>query len=614
MHFLLTISFLLSLSISAASISVSSKYSNGPPTAVYEKRQQSENGSSSLLVDLGYELYEGVADNITGFRTWKGIRYAAPPTGALRWQAPQAPAVSRGKVLAADTIPPRCPQNPMAPGPQGFNFTGDEDCLFLSVYAPANAINLPVLVFIHGGGYGEGQGNSDLTPLISDDGNSFIGVVIQYRLGAFGFLSSEDVMRNGVVNGGLLDQHFALKWVQSYIGLFGGNASRVTVSGESAGAGSVMLQAMAFGGTLGDSLFINALAASPFLQQQYRYDDAVPSQKYYAFASAAGCLAPSVLPQYNTSDSIFQCLVTKDTITLQNASATVSGVSRYGTWAFVPVTDGLFVQQLPSQQLLKMQVNGNSILVGNNANEGPLFTPQDILTEDDFVDFLKDAYPLFTNYNISQILQYYPSTNSSVSDTPKFATSGTSTPTAVNESTFGTGQQQRADNVYAESTFVCPSYWLADAFTGHKRKAYKYQYSVIGAEHGADLSSYGGSPTPNQGPAFNKAFMTIFGNFITTSNPSISAQIANGVNSTSASNPASAWPPWNLTQPYQINLNESGGTPFEATTLATDVGEITEFGGPGLKNKIELVNAYTWEGGRGARCDFWRSVGAIVPE
>ena len=81
----------------------------------------------------------------------------------------------------------------------------------------------------------------------------------------------------------------------------------------------------------------------------------------------------------------------------------------------------------------------------NNANEGVLFTPQNVTTEDDFVNFLKDTYPRFTDYNISQILQYYPSTNSSVSDTPKFATSGISTPTAVNESTFGTGQQQRAD-------------------------------------------------------------------------------------------------------------------------------------------------------------------------
>ena len=125
-----------------------------------------------------------------------------------------------------------------------------------------------------------------------------------------------------------------------------------------------MLLAMAFGGTLGDSLFNNAIAASPFLPQQYGYNDSVPSQKYNAFASVAGCVGPSVLPQDSTGDAIFECLVNKDTTTLQIASATVSGSSRYGTWAFVPVTDGSFVQQLPSRQLSKMQVNGNSILVG----------------------------------------------------------------------------------------------------------------------------------------------------------------------------------------------------------------------------------------------------------
>ena len=129
-------------------------------------------------------------------------------------------------------------------------------------------------------------------------------------------------------------------------------------------AGSVMLQAMAFGGTLGDSLFRNGIAASPFLPQQYGYKDSVPSQSYDAFASAVGCLGPLALPQSNSSNSTFECLVSKDTVMLQNASAIISGSGRYGTWAFLPVTDGVFIQQLPSQQLLKNQVNGNSILVG----------------------------------------------------------------------------------------------------------------------------------------------------------------------------------------------------------------------------------------------------------
>jgi len=80
--------------------------------------------------------------------------------------------------------------------------------------------------------------------------------MIQYRLGAFGFLSSEDVHRYGQANAGLLDMRFALKWVQEHIGAFGGNASRVTMGGESSGAGAVMLQAMAYGGRE-DHLFNN---------------------------------------------------------------------------------------------------------------------------------------------------------------------------------------------------------------------------------------------------------------------------------------------------------------------------------------------------------------------
>lgn len=76
-------------------------------------------------------------------------------------------------------------------------------------------------------------------------------------MGAFGFLSSDEVFRNGVVNAGLLDQHFALQWVQAFVGLFGGDPTQVTISGESAGGGSVMLQSMAYGGTMGTSLFQN---------------------------------------------------------------------------------------------------------------------------------------------------------------------------------------------------------------------------------------------------------------------------------------------------------------------------------------------------------------------
>lgn len=238
----------------------------------------------------------------------------------------------------------------------------NEDCLFLNVYAPPDADNLPVLVWIHGGGYGIGNGQEDLTAIIHANDKSFIGVTIQYRLGAFGFLSSDEVFKKGVVNAGILDQQFALQWVQAYIGLFGGNASAVTISGESAGGGSVMLQTMAYGGSLGNSLFTNSIAASPYLPMQYGYKDWVPSQSYYAFAAEAGCLQSTA---YGSSPStMFECLTQQDTAVLQDASFNVSSSGTYGTWGFLPVTDGILVQDVPSQQLLQKRLNGQYLLVG----------------------------------------------------------------------------------------------------------------------------------------------------------------------------------------------------------------------------------------------------------
>jgi hypothetical protein len=98
------------------------------------------------------------------------------------------------------------------------------------------------------------------------------------------------------------------------------------------------------------------------------------------------------------------------------------------------------------------------------------------------------------------------------------------------------------------------------------------------------------------------------------SNPSIPNTIANGASSgdSSASNPASSWPPFEIFAPLQINLNETGGVPF---SIPEGPGlNVTEFAEPGMTNDITLVNAYTWEGGRGFRCDFWRSMGVVVPE
>ncbi|KAF1956825.1 alpha/beta-hydrolase [Byssothecium circinans] len=554
-----------------------------------------------LQVDLGYAIYEGHTNATAGLNIWKGIRFAAAPTGRLRWQPPQTPATNRTVVQATD-FGPFCPQNqpsiPNAPF-----IPGDEDCLFLNVYAPQNASGLPVLVWIHGGGYGFGDGTQDMSTIINANDGSFVAVTIQYRLGAFGFASSSEVHSKGVVNAGLLDQVFAFEWIQKHISLFGGDVTRVTISGESAGGGSVMLHAMANGGN-GTELFTNLIAASPYLPAQYTYDDTTPTTRYYEFAAKAGC---------GSQGEVFECLLATDTLTLQAASSNVSTSQSYGTWAFLPVIDGQYVRHLPSRQLSQHLVNGMRILVGNNANEGALFVPQNIATLTDLTAWIHDAFPSLSDYNVTQVLATYPSTSAPVNASDlKYATDGYGPDTAVNISQVATGQQQRAYNIYAEATFVCPSYWLASAFAANSRVAYKYQYSIPFASHQDDIPGYFGPATPNQGRDFLLAFRKIWGNFIIQNNPSISDQIANGASSShqNATNPASAWPAWSELSPQHINLNETGGTPY--TTVTMFGVPVTQYMEPGLENSITVADAFVWEGERGARCDFWRAMGPTV--
>lgn len=219
-----------------------------------------------------------------------------------------------------------------------------------------------------------------------------------------------------------------------------------------------MLHDISYGGNLGSTLFTNSIAASPYLPMQYGYKDWIPSQSYYAFATAAGC--PPTLPYGRevTPATIFDCLVSRNSTTLMNASASISSSGETGTWAFLPVTDGELVPEVPSQALLKKRLNGRNLLVGNNADEGSLFVQDNITTEADLVNWLQLTFPLFSNDDLAKVLLYYPSTNASVdASDPYFATSGIGGPTAVNQSDVATGQQQRADVRW--TTFLLDFEW-----------------------------------------------------------------------------------------------------------------------------------------------------------
>ncbi|MEW6200622.1 MAG: carboxylesterase family protein, partial [bacterium] len=184
----------------------------------------------------------GVLDEKNGLCVYKGVPYAAPPLGNLRFALPQEHA-PWSDTLTADRYSNECPQFPITLMETN-KVTGSEDCLYLNIWQPLTAADspLPVMVFIHGGGFVSGSGNQDWYE--GSDLASFgnvIAVTFNYRLNVLGFLVHPALRdQNGNAgNYGIYDQIAALQWVQRNIGSFGGDPQNVTIFGESAGGMSV---------------------------------------------------------------------------------------------------------------------------------------------------------------------------------------------------------------------------------------------------------------------------------------------------------------------------------------------------------------------------------------
>jgi para-nitrobenzyl esterase len=200
--------------------------------------------ADSLTVKTGQGKVRGKTINDGKVRAFLGLPYAAPPVGDLRWKAPQPPVKWKGE-RDASKFGAHCAQNHVFDDLIFLDSGPSEDCLFLNVYAPADAkakSKLPVMFWIHGGGYAAGASseprhNGDFLPL-----KGVVLVTINYRLGVFGFLATADMAKeaNGAAgNYGLLDMVAALQWVKANIRNFGGDPGNVTIFGESAGSYAV---------------------------------------------------------------------------------------------------------------------------------------------------------------------------------------------------------------------------------------------------------------------------------------------------------------------------------------------------------------------------------------
>ncbi|KAJ7238019.1 Alpha/Beta hydrolase protein [Mycena rebaudengoi] len=336
-------------------------------------------------VNLGYAEYQGTVNSVINITNFLGIRYAAAPLGELRFRGPKPPANVSGVQLAT-TQPNQCLQaakgtsntNPLSR--RAAQVLSPEDCLFLNVYHPSHvdgtpsAEGLPTLVWIHMGGYLYGVARDfNGEDIVLQSNRGVVVVIIQYRLGLFGFLPGAAVNNNGTLNAGLRKALIIINSIRTLrydgsIGIsrnlavilqklpFGASqlvilpfSNSLVISLFASGGGSVLQHIIANNGQTQPPLFRGAIASSPFLPSQYRYNDRIPELIFSQIANQANC---------SSAAESMVCLRDTDVNTLQTINTDLNLKAYFGTFFLVPVIDGTFIiTQSATKSLAEGKVN-----------------------------------------------------------------------------------------------------------------------------------------------------------------------------------------------------------------------------------------------------------------
>lgn len=411
----------------------------------------------AVMVETQSGVVQGESDD--GVSVFRGIPYAAPPTGSLRWRAPQPPEPWQG-VKDAREFGLACLQ-PSRPG-RRLKLEQSEDCLTLNIWAPEEADKpLPVMVWIHGGAFRLGAGSIPFYDGTALARKKVILVTFNYRLGRFGFFSHPQLTRERnenypqelLANYGLMDQLLVLQWVKNNIAAFGGDADNVTIFGESAGGVSV-----------------NTLMASPLTKGLF----------HRAISESGGGFGRAQLidrPRDNKPALVRQGElwatttgikpITPEALRALPASV-VLGEDKLRHLGFGPVIDGQLVVDDIGVRFAQGKIQPVPYLVGANNYEASLMKATKMSAQQVFKTLGNDFKRAKSIYAKTSITEPEP----------------------------------LAQQIYGDALFVAPARYMADGAAGMGLPVWSYHFSYVpekirgkkpGASHGSEIPFVFGS-------------------------------------------------------------------------------------------------------------------------
>ncbi len=421
----------------------------------------------------GGKISGAVVGTTPAIRVYKGIPFAAPPVGDLRWKAPEKIVPWEG-VRACTEFSAGCVQ-PRSPIPlPGLNApTASEDCLYLNVWTPAKSEKdkLPVMVWIHGGGFTMGTAG---VPMYDGEALARKGVIlvtINYRLGPFGFMAhpalTKESKHHSSGNYGLLDQIAGLEWVKKNIGQFGGDSKNVTIFGESAGGVSVSLLMVS---PLAKGLFHRAIAesgAATLLPLRHLKESNAGREtcedQGITIAKALGC---------DTAADPLAAMRAKSSEEVLNAgpktSLTAGSIFASSAFPFWAIVDGWVIPDDPDKLFKSGKQADVPFMVGTNADEGSMFTM--MLPIRDTAGYETLMRTNFAN-RADEVMKIYPAADAS------------QIKPALND-------------MLTNALFICPSRIMIGSMSNVKSKPYFYHFtkthatgfgSNLGAHHAAEI-------------------------------------------------------------------------------------------------------------------------------